>query len=281
MKSARHIGSAVGALVLATVALLWFVSLISADGPALTTNPALASIGPSGEHWLGTDHLGRDVAWRLVTASEAFVGPGTLAVGLALALGVSLGALAAWLDVPDRPVGRAFSALVRFNFTVWASLPRFVLVLVACLATGSSVWLIAVVAGVAFSPVVGEAVHARLETFRRAEFVLAAQAHGVGPGRVLLFHLLWVNCRRLVARYAVQLFAAFLLLETTLSFLGALDAGSGFGVQEPDPSWGNMLAFEWRRPDTNRWASWAPGLSVWAVIFGAALLSDALAEADA
>jgi hypothetical protein len=42
-----------------------------------------------------------------------------------------------------------------------------------------------------------------------------------------------------------------------------------------------MLAFEWRRPDTNRWASWAPGLSVWAVIFGAALLSDALAEADA
>ena len=60
----------------------------------------------------------------------------------------------------------------------------------------------------------------------------------------------------------------------------ALEAGAGFGVPEPTPSWGNMIAFEWVVRDGNPWATWAPALAIWAVILGAMMMADGLAEAD-
>jgi len=260
-----------GAAVLGVVTLLWGVSLVSGYDVTSDVDVTRASVGPSMEHWLGTDHLGRNVAWRMLKATEAFMGPALLALVIALSLGVIGGAAAGWF-------GGVVRWLIRYSWTVVESLPRFVLVLLACAIYGSEVWVIAVAAGLAYAPNVGEAVFTRIESFRRAEFVLAAEAHGVHPLRVLTYHLLWVNCGRLVARHGLQLFAYFLLLETTLSYIGGLDGAGSFGVPQPDPSWGNMIAFEWREPEANGWASWAPGLAIWAVIMSAVQVAEGLVE---
>lgn len=258
-------GALTGALVLASVALARVVSGLSGYDVVADVDIGRASLAPGAEHWLGTDHLGRDVLWRLITASEAFFGPGLLAAAVALGLGVPGGALAGWL-------GGAGAGVIRYLFTVISALPRFVLVLLVCAIYGNDVGVIALVAGAAYAPVVGEAVYERISHFRGAGFVLAAEAHGVHPARILGYHLLWVNCRRLVARHALQLFAFFLLLETTLSYIG------GFGVEEPDPSWGNMIAFEWAIRDGNLWATAAPMLAIWGVILAAMLVGEALSE---
>lgn len=260
--------------MLAVVALMWLVSLLSGYDVISDVHVEVARAGPSAEHWLGTDKLGRDVLWRLVTASESFFGPGLLAAAVALLVGVPGGALAGW-------TGGTVGQLLRYGFSVVDAVPRFILVLLACAIYGNSVWLIALVAGLAYAPSLGEDLYNRIQGFRKAEFVLAAEAHGVHPLRTLVWHLLWVNCRRLVSRHAVQLFAYFLLLETTLSFLGGLENAASFGVAQPDPSWGNMIAFEWREPDVNPWASWAPGIALWLVIFSAALVGESLADGDA
>jgi peptide/nickel transport system permease protein len=228
-------------------------------------SPAHAGAAPSLEHWLGTDHLGRDVAWRLLISTRAFVGPGLLACLLASVIGVGAGALSGYLGGP-------VAALVRYLSTVTASIPRFVLVLLAIAIYGNSTWLIGAVAGLAYAPAVAEAVFGRIDSLRRAEFVLAAQAHGLGPARILLYHLLWVNCRRMVGRHALNLFGYLLLLETTLSYIG------GFGVMEPEPSWGNMLAFEFGYRTDNIWGVWAPAIAIWLTILCCGLVSEALAE---
>ncbi|HJN73150.1 MAG TPA: hypothetical protein QGF58_04355 [Myxococcota bacterium] len=261
-----------GAAVLVAVTLLWGVSLVSGYDVTTDVDVHRASVGPTAEFWLGTDHLGRDVAWRLLKATEAFMGPALLALVIAMGFGVVGGALAGWL-------GGAPRWLIRYGFTVIEALPRFVLVLLACAIYGSEVWIIGVAAGVAYAPTLGEAVFTRIESFRRAEFVLAAEAHGVHPMWVLAYHLIWVNCGRLVARHGLQLFAYFLLLETTLSYIGGLDGAGSFGVPQPDPSWGNMIAFEWREPGANPWASWAPGLAIWGVMMSAVLVAEGLVGA--
>ncbi len=268
-----NLSGAVGLAVMSAVVVAWGVSLVSGYDVVADVNPEHMNLGPASAHWLGTDHLGRDVAWRLVTASEVFVGPGLFACLLALLLGVPAGAWAGW-------VGGLGAELVRYVFTVIASLPRFVLVLLVCAIYGSSVWTLAAAAAVAYSPAIAEAVYSRIATFRGREFVLAAEAHGVHWARILGWHLLWVNGKTLIARHALQLFAYFLLVETTLSYIGALEAGAGFGVPEPTPSWGNMIAFEWGVRHGNQWATWAPALAIWVVILGALLLADGLAEGD-
>ncbi|MCB9762926.1 MAG: ABC transporter permease subunit [Alphaproteobacteria bacterium] len=257
--------SLLGALVLGLTLGAWVFSLASGYDVVADVDVARASQTPSVAHLLGTDHLGRDVARRLIAASEAFVGPGLLAAAVATLTGGLGGTAAGWWGGP-------VALALRYGFTVVASIPRFVLVLLACAIYGNEVGVIALFAGLAYAPALAEAVFIRLESFRQAEFVLAARAHGVPAWRVLLYHLLWVNCRGLFARHALQVFAFLLLVESTLSYIG------GFGVSEPQPSWGNMIAFEWGVRDGNLWAAAAPALALWSVLLGASLLAEAVGE---
>lgn len=250
---------AVGAAVMASIAVAYGASLVSGYDVVADVAPASASLPASAEHLLGTDHLGRDVFWRLLLASRAFVGPGIVAGLIATALAVPAGAFAGWL-------GGSAAAALRYLGAVVSAVPRFVLVLLACAIYGDHPLVLAAAAGVAYAPTMTEAVYARIRALRRADFVLASRAHGVPDRRVLLYHLLWVNARAVVARHLLHLFAYVLLLETTLSYLG------GFGVEEPQPSWGNMLAFSFT--DSANPLAWAaPAGAIWLSLFGLALLS--------
>jgi peptide/nickel transport system permease protein len=257
----------VGAGLLAGVGVIWCMALLGGYDVIADVHPGLGSSSASTAHWLGTDHLGRDVFWRAVVASKAFVGPGVLACLAAVIVAVPAGALSGYY-------GGRLAVFIRYISTVTASLPRFVLVLLCMAIYGNDLWLLAIVAGFSYVPTLAEAVHARVQSLAKDEFVLAARAHGTSEGRILLYHLLWVNCRRLVARHGLQLFGYFLLLETTLSYIG------GFGVTEPQPSWGNMLAFDFGYQEGNYWGVVAPAALIWLTIFGCALLAEELVERE-
>ena len=241
-----------GAAILVTVLLAAVLGPLSGYDVVADADPGRVFAAPSAAHWLGTDHLGRDVAWRLVIATGPLVGPGLLACGVGAALAIPLGTASGVLGGP-------VATAIRFAFTVVEGLPHFVLVLLVLAIYGHDGLILALVAGVAYAPTLGEAIHERLEGLRQADFILANRAHGVPETQLVLVHLLWGACRRLIARHLLGLFAFFLVLETTLSYLE-------FGVQQPWPSWGNMLAFDLDYADATPAALLAPALAIWLVL---------------
>jgi len=256
-------GRRLGLVLLGLVGLAWVLAALSGYDPVADVHPALASAGPGAGHGLGTDHLGRDVLARLLLATHAFVGPGLLAALCSLLLGLPAGALAGAL-------GGIPAAIVRFLSGAVASVPGFVWVLLVATIFGSAPAVLALAAGFAYAPALALEVSGRVEQLRRREFVLALRAHGHSEPAILLRHLLWNNARALVARHAVQVFAFYLAVETTLSYIG------GFGVAEPQPSWGNMLSFSFGRD--NPLAALAPALALWATSLGLSLLAGGLVE---
>jgi peptide/nickel transport system permease protein len=217
---------------------------------------------------LGTDTLGRDRFSRLLIASRfsLVVGPtGTL---LACALGIFLGCLAGYS-------GRtADAALMRVADTMLA-LPALVVILAARAAfplelpTRRAALLL-----VTIFALVGWAEMARVTrglvlALRRREFVLAALSLGLSEVRVLFRHILPNAARPLVVQ-ATLILPSFLLAETALSFLGV-------GLQEPEPSWGNMLAEAADITLLQRGHApvlLAPAIAIFIFVLGVRLLSD-------
>jgi ABC-type dipeptide/oligopeptide/nickel transport system permease subunit len=111
-------------------------------------------------------------------------------------------------------------------------------------------------------------VQQRLKALRAQDIFLASDAHGVPQWRLLCVHGLLAGCGRLVARHGIRCMGFATVVESTLSYIG------GFGVQEPLPSWGNMLAFEWG------WSAAAllPAVAIWMTLMAIMGTADALAE---
>ncbi len=202
--------------------------------PVADVDPLRANLPSSATDWLGTDHLGRDIAWRLLLSTSAFVGPGIAASLVAALLGVPAGAWAGFK-------GGWIAAAVRYAFGTLASLPRVVLILLVMSIYGNHLGILSLAAGVTYAPIVGESVYHRVADLRHADYVVANRAYGLTEWRILWVHLVYALCGRSIVQLMLRLFGAFLTLETTLSYIG------GFGVREPQPSWGNMLVFEWGR----------------------------------
>ena len=256
-----YLGLSILVLVLSAATL----APLSGYAPGLDVDIAKANLAPNEIQWLGTDHLGRDVFWRLIFACQAFVWPGMLAGLVAVLLAVPFGSLAGYR-------GGMTEAVVRFACSVVSSIPRFVLILLICSIYGTELIVLALATGLAYAPTLCNAVYTRIESLRDCEYLLANRAYGVPASRILVVHLIFSACGRLIARHLVLLFGYFLVVETTLSYIG------GFGVQEPQPSWGNMLVFEWGRsghPATML----APMVALVGTILATSWLADALSEA--
>jgi peptide/nickel transport system permease protein len=252
----RGLSTRLGETGLICLVLLWLLSLVSSYDLTGDVDVTILNQPPTALHILGTDKLGRDVAMRMLHATQAFVGPGMLAAFIALIIALPVGAVAGWR-------GGAVAAVLRLVTTSLASIPRFVLLLLASSIYGRDLVTLGIAAGIAYSPTLSEALYSRIVTFRDSGFVLAARAHGLSNMKVLSYHILWSNCRTLIWRHVLALFGFFLLIETTLSCIG------GFGVQEPSPSWGNMIGIgdlQIGANISNPFATWGPVVAIWLVL---------------
>lgn len=214
-------------------------------------------------HWLGTDFLGRDLFSRLIVSTQAYFLPGLLAISVALVLGTAMGML-------DGYRGRGASILVKYVSNLLDSFPRLILILLVIAAFKPDIYYIMAVVGITAAPAVASQIAGKIVFLRQKHFIEASHALGV-PLRTILFkHILWYNCRALLVIQATLGMAEAILIETSLSYLG-------FGVQEPAPSWGNMVqAGSNYLLQGQFWPSTAPALAILFTILGFHLLGDGL-----
>jgi peptide/nickel transport system permease protein len=177
----------------------------------------------------GTDHLGRGVGMRLLKGIDAIFLPGLLAAMLAVLFGGLLGAAAGYLRGWLRIVVLRVIQLID-------TLPRLVFIILVCTIFRPSILLIAAVAGVLAIPTIATVVRTRVEQLGSEDYILAHVAHGFRPIKILLYHILWLQCRPILMRQASFVFGYIVFIEAALCYLG------DYGVQEPNPSWGNMIA---------------------------------------
>jgi peptide/nickel transport system permease protein len=253
---------------LTVVALVFASYLAGAFGwlphDARAINVALINAPPfTPGHPLGTDFLGRDLLSRLVLGIQAYFLPGLLAIAISVVGGSVLGTVAGYR-------GGWWDTLITYFANLLDSFPRLVLILLVIAAFKPDIYYVMVVVGITGMPVIANLVAGKIAFLRQKSFIEAAHALGLPAHTVILKHILWFNCRALLVIQATLGMAEAILVETSLSYLG-------FGVQEPTPSWGNMvLAGANYFLQGNFWPSTAPALAILATILGFQLLGDGL-----
>lgn len=266
LRFARNRPAVAGAVVLALlVTMAVFAGAIGGADP-LAVDLRAARTGPSPEHPLGADLVGRDVWSRLVHASRVSLSVGIGAVSVYTLIGVVLGSVAGFYrGWPD-------SVILRFADIV-LSFPVILILLVAVSLIGPGLMQLIVILGLIGWPSVARLVRGQFLSLREMEFVQAARAVGASDVRLIVRHLL-PNTLGVVLVAATFGVAGVILVEASLSFLG-------MGVQPPTPSWGNMLKDAQSLSVLNSmpWLWAPPGLMILLTILAINFLGDGLRDA--
>lgn len=181
---------------------------------------------------LGTDGLGRDRFSRLLIAARFSLSVVPLSALIACAIGLAVGSLAGY-------VGGWIDAVLMRITDAMMSLPILILILAVRAAFKpelpplSAAMLLMMIFALSGWGEMARLTRGLVMGLRQRDFVLAAESIGASTARILWRHIL-PNAARPLTAQALLTLPAFLLAETAFSFLGA-------GLQEPEPSWGNML----------------------------------------
>ena len=214
---------------------------------------------------LGTDGYGRDVLSMLMIGSRVSLSVGFIAILIALFLGITLGALAAyhggWVD-----------NLILWLINVVWSIPTVLLVIAITFVLGKGFWQIFIAVGLTMWVDIARVVRGEVLSIKEKEYVEATRALGYGTFRTIFRHIL-PNIVGAVVVIAASNFASAILLEAGLSFLG-------IGVQPPMPSWGMMVKenYGYILLDS-AYLALLPGLAIMLVVLAFMLLASGLRDA--
>jgi peptide/nickel transport system permease protein len=247
-----------------------FLALLAIFAPWVTPyrpdeiHPIDSLLAPCARYLLGTDDLGRDVLSRIIFGARVSLMVGAIAIGIATAVGVSLGLAAGYVGGRlDAFIMRVMDALLAF--------PAILLAIALMAVLGPSLENAMIAIGIINIPAFARITRANVLSIREKEFVEAARALGAWRIYVAVLVIL-PNCLSpLIVQGSLGL-AYAILVEAALSFLG-------LGVQPPEPSWGSMLAFGRNLLSQAPWYATFPGLAIFVTVLGLNFLGDGLREA--
>ncbi|MCG8480215.1 MAG: ABC transporter permease, partial [Spirochaetales bacterium] len=237
-----------------------YVSLRRTDGSLSVLAP------PSEEHLLGTDSLGRDVLSRIIYGGRVSLSVGFVAVIISVGIGMVLGSLAgyygSWVDTV---VMRVVDVIISF--------PVLFLIITISTLVRPNVYTAMVVIGLVQWTNTARLVRGEILRVREYEFIEATRALGAKGGRIIALHIVPSIMAPVVVQATLQI-ARAILTEAALSFLGV-------GVQQPVPSWGNMLneAMSLTVLATKMWIWLPPGLAILLTVLSINFVGDGLRDA--
>jgi peptide/nickel transport system permease protein len=217
---------------------------------------------PSGDHWFGTDDLGRDVAARVLYGARVSLAVGMLSAVVAGLSGVVIGGVAGY-------AGGSIDTLLMRLTDAMLTVPRLPLLMIAGAILEPSVALLVVLIGLAGWMDTARVVRAQFRSIRGAPFVESARAAGARHARILVRHLL-PNAMQVVTVSVTLAVARGILIESALSFFGV-------GVRPPAASWGNMLYQAQATLVSEPWLALFPGLFILATTCAVNVVGSRLA----
>lgn len=212
-----------------------------------------------GVHWLGTDHLGRDILSGVIYGARGAMFIGITATLVAALVGVTLGLLAGYF-------GGWFGDLILRIADVQLAFPFFLLAITVAAVLGPSFPVIVGVLALGNWVVYARVVRSEALEIRERVFVEAARAIGAGSTRIIVSHIL-PNCIPSIIVLATFNLAYAIILEAGLSFVG-------LGLNTGAPSWGLMLANGREYVATAWWLATFPGLCIFLIVLSVNILGD-------
>ncbi|WP_217375755.1 dipeptide/oligopeptide/nickel ABC transporter permease/ATP-binding protein [Paenarthrobacter ureafaciens] len=256
-------GSRIALLFLMVIAVAAvFAPVLAPHDPLETFIPATP---PGAEHFFGTDRLGRDIFSRLLFGAQSSLMIGLGAVGLAILVGALLGSLAATSS-------KAVNEVIMRIMDILMAFPGIALAAVLLAAFGNSVPTIIIAIAIIYTPQLARVVRANVLAQYGEDYVRAERVIGAGRFYILVKHIVR-NTAAPVLVFATVMVADAIILEASLSFLGA-------GVQDPAPSWGNVISYGRNLVLSGGWwATTFAGLTILLTVLSLNILAEGLTDA--
>ena len=258
-------------LALLGLAMITLLTLACVVGPYLLPYGSLhidlrARFAPpmTGNHYLGTDPLGRDLAARLLMAGRISLLVGFSAMLLSIVIGALVGVVAGYR-------GGWISAVLMRTVDGFLSFPSIFLVLALSAALRPSPVMITVIIALTKWMEVARIVEAEVRSLREREFVQAGRMLGLS-GTHIMFREILPNAMGPIIVAASLTVARAILLEAYISFLG-------YGIQPPLPSWGNMLNGAQQYLASAPWLAIIPGAAITIAVTSFNFIGDGLRDA--
>jgi peptide/nickel transport system permease protein len=254
----------VALVVLVLIVLIALLAPILAPYSYMQQNAKLANAGPSAEHLLGNDRLGRDILSRLIYGARPSLQMGVVAVAIAATIGIAIGAVAGYF-------GGWVDNLSMRLLDIYQAVPMFLLCVALAAILGPSLRNAIIALGIGTVPGYARIMRASVLTVREKEYIEAARAINASNGRIILKHIIPNAIGPLIVQITMGV-GACILAGSALSFIG-------LGVQPPIPEWGALIADA--RNTMRQYPTHAlyPGICVIISVLACNLLGDGLRDA--
>lgn len=254
----------VGALLLIVVGILAPAIIPFPEDIYDATHSESKLHAPSTEHFFGTDELGRDIFSRVIYGTRISLTTAILAVGLALVIGVPLGAIAGtvggWLD----------EIIMRIT-DVFLSFPPLLLAIAIAALAGPNLRNAIIAISLSWWPWYTRLVRGQTISLKERKFVQAAEAIGTRPSRIIFGHIVPNTISPVIVQASMDM-GGVILTVASLSFLG-------LGAQAPTPEWGLMISTSRNYFLDAWWYSLYPGMAIFVTVLIFNLLGDGFREA--
>jgi peptide/nickel transport system permease protein len=236
-----------GAALSAVFVVAALISFVWTPYDVATLNVGGRMLPPSGAHWLGTDHLGRDILSMLMVGARTSIAVAVVAVGIGIALGVPLGLLAAATrgSLLDEVVMRGNDLIFAF--------PSLVIAILITAVFGPSAVNAIIAIGIFNTPVFARVTRGAALSLWTLDYIKAANVANL-----------------LIVQGTIQ-FSLGILAEAALSYVG-------LGAQPPTPSWGRMLAESQTMISLAPHLAIFPGLAIVLAVLGLNMMGDGLRD---
>jgi peptide/nickel transport system permease protein len=252
-----------GVLIIALCLVALLAPLIAPHNPNFPY-AGMRGQPPTAANWMGFDHIGRDLLSRMLYGSRVALIVALTSTAISVVIGVIVGAVAGyfggWID----------AVLSRITDTLMA-FPLLALLIVLSAVMGPSLTNTILIIGVSTWARFARVVRADVLAIKQTDFVVAARAVGVNPGRIIARHML-PNVLGPVIVLATLGIGGIIILESSLSFLG-------LGIQPPTSSWGGTLADGRALIRQFPHITYFPGLMIFVTVLAFNLFGDGLRDA--